>query len=91
MKCVLRWVLVVSKRDKMSWEYFCHLGLNTQSQLLSYRNSSPLSIKKIFGQFYQSFVCKTQMFLQVLLDSIVVYLSSLIVLDEQIDIIDFAS
>ncbi len=49
------------------------------------------SIKKIFGQFYQYFVCKTQMSLQVLLDSIVVYLSSLIVLDEQIDIIDFAS
>ena len=31
------------------------------------------------------------MSLQVLLDSIVVNLSSLIVLDEQIDIIDFAS
>lgn len=34
MKYVLRWFLVVSKRDKMSLEYFYYFGLNTQSQLI---------------------------------------------------------
>ena len=76
-------MFMIIEREKKPLIYH-FIGL-TSSKVISF------SIKKIFGQFYLSLVCKTQMFLQVLLDSIVVYLSSLVVLDEQIDIFEFAS
>ena len=76
-------MIMIIEREKKPLTYHS-IGL-TSSKIISFY------IKKIFGKFYQSFVCKTQMFLQVLLDSIVVYLSSLVVLDEQIDIFEFAS
>ena len=58
--CVLRWILVVSKYDKTSCEYFYSFGLNTQGQLI-WRVQQRSASKIDFGlsQDLISFYCAT--------------------------------
>ena len=60
MKHVLKWALLVSKRDKISCECFYCFGLNTQSQLIwrvQYRSASKIDFG--LSQDLISFYCAT--------------------------------